>query len=769
MRTLSFRKTLLGEVPVPAEHRALVHAARYRQYQRLAPLAALHNLLNAVVLTIAFWHAPMMPLVFVWSYASAVMAFMRIRESRRYFANPSDIPPDAGEIIRNTIISGVAWGGIMAALIATSGAGHEVLLGVLTAGVICVGAFLNSSFPLASLGFSSCVAIGAVVGLYFGDAPRVVAAACLLAGYVTALQRFAAVNAGNFVRRRLASLALEESKETISVLLHDFEDLSSDWLWRTDVTARLGHVSRRFAEAAGLPPESMEGASFLALFHRDSADLLEAMMRERRAFRDQVLEVSIGGRTGWWSLSGQPTPDGGYRGVCSDVTRSRDADARIAYFTQFDGLTDLPNRSMLLKELELAGDRLQTGEISSFALACIDLDNFKAINDTMGHPAGDAFLKVVSDRLRDCLWPDAFLARLGGDEFAVLLPGAGEDEAAEFTDIIVDALLAPVMLHGKEILSGGSIGVALAPKDGVHPDLLMKNAELALYRAKDEGRGCVRFFASGMDEDARQRADLEADLRNALANDAMDIYFQPLVNTRTHKVSGYETLLRWNRPGRGLVSPAVFIECAEETGVIVPLGEWVIRKAIQEAAQWKNEVTVAINLSPAQMKNPSLVATVINALGAAQLDPSRLEIEITESVLMQETDHNIRTLHALKDLGVRIALDDFGTGYSSLSYLRAFPFDKLKIDQRFVREMETSPDDRAIVRAVISLARDLGMRITAEGVETEAQADLLADLGCMEVQGYLYSRPVPANELERKDPLERKMPRVLPVLRRAAR
>jgi predicted signal transduction protein with EAL and GGDEF domain len=342
------------------------------------------------------------------------------------------------------------------------------------------------------------------------------------------------------------------------------------------------------------------------------------------------------------------------------------------------------------------------------------------------------------------------------------------EEAVDLADLIVDALLAPVNLNGKDIMAGGSVGVAMAPDDGTDPAVLMKNAELALYRAKAQGRGCARFFEVGMDEDAQSRADLEADLRNALAHDAMDVYFQPLVNTRTRKISGYETLLRWNRPGHGLVSPSAFIACAEETGIIVPLGEWVIRKAIEEASQWRDDVAVAINLSPAQMQNPSLVATVVGALAASQLDPSRLEIEITESVLMDETDHNIRTLHALRELGVKIALDDFGTGYSSLSYLRAFPFDKIKIDQRFVHGIDGSIENQAIVRAIISLARDLGMRITAEGVEDEQQAAILAGLGCTEVQGFLYSRPLPSTELEKKDPASRQASKILQLRRRRA-
>jgi diguanylate cyclase (GGDEF)-like protein len=407
------------------------------------------------------------------------------------------------------------------------------------------------------------------------------------------------------------------------------------------------------------------------------------------------------------------------------------------------------------------GRHAETGE--GFALHVVDLDNFKAVNDTMGHPAGDAFLRAVSVRLTDCLGPGDFLARLGGDEFAVLQLDADSDTAQSMADHIVDALLAPVSVHGRQILAGGSVGIALAPRDGEDPAQLMKNAELALYKAKDDGRGCARFFELGMDSAAVFRAELESDLRAALTNDAMDVYFQPLINTRTRQPTGYETLLRWRRPGHGLVSPAVFIGCAEETGLIVPLGEWVIRRAIHEAAQWSDEVSVAINLSPAQMKNPSLISTVVGALASAHLDPARLEIEITENLLMQETEHNLRTLHALKNLGVRIALDDFGTGYSSLSYLRVFPFDKIKIDQSFVRGIDQSHENQAIVRAVISLARDLGMQVTAEGVETEQQAAILSGLGCTNVQGYLYSYPVPADEVAKKPPIKRPEAKVLPL------
>lgn len=747
MRLADLQVTFLGEVDVPAEHRDAVSAARRKTFHSLAPLAAIHSLLNAVVLTFAFWGHAGMPLVFVWCYTSAVLIFIRMREAR-HPAGRLDPKIEDGRIVRYTLLSGALWAGMITVLIASSAAEHALLLGVFTAAILCVGALLHSSFPLASLGFSVMVATGAATGMLLGGHPWAFNAALLLAAGVIALQRFAAANHASNIRRHLSAAALQDAKDTVDLLLRDFEAHSADWLWSIDAHGRLSRISQRLIDATGLPRDMLEGGNFLALFAPESAHHLEELLKLRKPFRDDVLRVTIGGREAWWSLSGQPTADGGWRGVSSDITRSRDTEARIAYVTEYDSLTDLPNRAMLVRQLEIAEEAVRGGE-EGFALFVIDLDNFKALNETQGHPTGDAYLKVVAERLRDCVGDSAFLARLGGDEFAVLHRDMLADEAGELAELIVDALLAPVTLNGKEILAGGSVGVALAPENGTDPAALMKNAELALYRAKAQGRGCARFFEPGMEENARVRAYLETDLRSALANEAMDVYFQPLVNTRTRKVAGYETLLRWNRPGHGLVSPAVFISCAEETGIIVPLGEWVIRKAIAEAAQWRDDVTVAVNLSAAQMHNPSLVATVVSALAASQLDPSRLEIEIVESVLMDETEHNIRTLHALRELGVKIALDDFGTGYSSLSYLRAFPFDKIKIDQRFVRDIDTSVENQAIVRAVISLARDLGMRVTAEGVENEQQATILAGLGCTEVQGFLYSRPIPASEIEK--------------------
>ena len=750
MRTARLREWLLGEIPVPTEYLESIRRMRLRRYQHMSSIAAVFSLLAAIMLTITFWNDAVMPVVSMWCVASAILAAMRIRDSAR------EAPDTLEELnryeytaTRHTVISGAVWGVLLVALIVSTGGGQDWFLGVLATSVLFIGALLHASFPRAALGYSRLITVGVLTGLILAGGHALIGSTVLIVGSLLAVQRFSAMNHANLVRRQIAANDLSESNETISLLLSDFESHSADWLWRTNESGCIVQPSERFAEASGLPYSQLAGAHIAALLTDESARDLEALLAERRAFTDVVVELYGSDSRRWWSLSGQPIPSGGYRGVCSDITQHRRNEASIAFFKQHDELTGLPNRATLIDQLGAAARRYEEcGE--PYALFHIDLDNFKSINDTLGHPAGDAFLRALAQRLQSCLDDRIFVVRPGGDEFAVLAMNCPRDEAERVGDVLLDTMLAPINLDGNEIMVSGSVGVALAPDDGLEPVVLMKNAELALYRAKAHGRGCARFFETSMDEDARSRAELENGLRSAISNDDMDLYFQPLVHTRTGEVAGYETLLRWNRPGHGLVSPATFIACAEETGIIVPLGEWVIRKAIEEAAAWKDEVSVAINLSPTQMGNPSLVSTVMNALASSQLDPSRLEIEITETVLMNETEQNLRTLHQLKKLGVRIALDDFGTGFSSLSYLRAFPFDKLKIDQCFVRDIETSPENQAIVRSVVTLARDLGMNITAEGVENEAQATILAGLGCKQVQGYLYSRPVPATELEKK-------------------
>lgn len=441
-----------------------------------------------------------------------------------------------------------------------------------------------------------------------------------------------------------------------------------------------------------------------------------------------------------------PLETGGYVATHEDVTEAIHAEARITHMARHDALTGLPNRVLLRSRMEDALARVRRGE--QMAVLCLDLDHFKSVNDTLGHQVGDQLLKAASVRLQECVREIDTVARLGGDEFAILHADIQRsDQAGLLAQRVVAALREPFDIDGHHVVIGTSVGVSFAPEDGLDPDALLKNADMALYRAKADGRGSCRYFEPAMDAQLQERRRLELDLRRALAESEFELYYQPLIDTTYHRISGFEALLRWKHPERGVVSPAEFIPLAEEIGLIVPLGEWVIHEACREAAGWPEEVRVAVNLSPAQFKSPALFHCITSALSASGLSPSRLELEITESVLLHDSDATLTLLHKLRDLGVRTAMDDFGTGYSSLSYLRSFPFDKIKIDRSFIRDLNESADSLAIVRAMASLGASLGMATTAEGVETQAQLDQIREQGCTEMQGYYFSSPRPASEV----------------------
>lgn len=416
---------------------------------------------------------------------------------------------------------------------------------------------------------------------------------------------------------------------------------------------------------------------------------------------------------------------------------------QIIHVGLHDGLTGLPNRKLFTEQLANLLARRRVGE--QVMVAYVDLDDFKMVNDTLGHPAGDALLRMVAEHIKEDL-PDALIARLGGDEFAVLIDGI--DEKASLGNI-ADRLQAcfnrPLTINGQAASSSASIGIAIAPGDGEDGITLMKNADLALYRAKHEGKATYHFFEPALDEAARQRRQLELDLRAAIKEGGFELHFQPLYSLAEKRLTGFEALIRWNHPTRGRVSPVEFIPLAEETGLIVPVGEWVLREACHQASTWPDDVSVAVNVSPKQFAASGIASTVLSALSASGLAPHRLELEITESIFIADVDQTLATLHSLRNLGVRIALDDFGTGYSSLSYLRSFPFDKVKIDKSFVEDLGTSSNGHAVIRAITTLAAALGMETLAEGVEDIAQFEVLEREGCQNIQGYLFSRPVAAD------------------------
>jgi len=522
-----------------------------------------------------------------------------------------------------------------------------------------------------------------------------------------------------------------------------------------DAEERLIVANSRLCEVAGVPPGSFRlGMSYREVLAVDTMDdclqgrTLKEVYEAYRAFGSNgAVSVSLeevrGNRIVAASL--RPLEDGGWLLTLEDITERRRNEKRIEYMAHHDALTGLPNRLLFHTRLEEALARARRGE--RCALLYLDLDRFKAINDTLGHPAGDALLQQVTKRLRAELRPEDTVARLGGDEFAVLQAAVDQaPQAALLAQRLVAALCEPYQVGGHHVDIGVSIGIAIVSGDSETPDTLLKNADLALYRAKLDGRGTWRFFEPEMDAQMQIRRKLELDLRQALEAEQFEMYYQPVVNLEHGRVIGFEALLRWQHPEDGLISPTHFIPLAEEIGLIGAIGEWVLRRACADAAGWAKDLEVAVNLSAVQFRaGPWLVDMVGDVLDATGLRAARLEIEITETAMFQDTEETLATLHGLKALGTRIALDDFGTGYSSLSHLRRFPFDRVKIDQSFVQFLgKTETDSAAIVRAVIGLCAGLGVAVTAEGVETREQLEWLVAEGSIDAQGFLLARPVPA-------------------------
>jgi diguanylate cyclase (GGDEF)-like protein len=537
-------------------------------------------------------------------------------------------------------------------------------------------------------------------------------------------------------------------------------DNMGEGLCMFDAEKRLVVCNDRYAKLYRLPPELLEvGTLHSAIIaHRVAHGILkgetdEGAVKHKISALGQLPADATSSRIDELSdgrlicVTRQPMEGGGWVATHADVTEQQRSEAKIIHMAHHDALTDLPNRVLLRERLEHALTGTRRGD-HSLAVLVLDLDRFKEINDTLGHPVGDLLLKAVAERLRTCAREEATIARLGGDEFAIVEKVADPGiEATVLAERLQTALSAPFDLGDHQAVVGLSIGIAIAPGDGVDPDHLLKNADLALYRAKAEGRGSYRFFEPEMDTRMHARRALEVDLRKALVNGEFELYYQPFVNLERNEISGFEALLRWHHPERGMVSPAEFIPVAEENGLIVPIGEWVLRQACAEAATWPDNIKVAVNLSPAQFKNPNLVQMVFSALTVSGLSGRRVELEITESALLESNATTLAAVHQLRALGIQIAMDDFGTGYSSLSYLQNFPFDKIKIDRSFVKEVTHNSSSASIIRAVVSIAADRNMITTAEGVETLHQRQTVQNLGCTQMQGYLFSAARPASEI----------------------
>ncbi|MCA1514836.1 diguanylate cyclase [Bradyrhizobium sp. SUTN9-2] len=530
-----------------------------------------------------------------------------------------------------------------------------------------------------------------------------------------------------------------------------------------DAGKRLVICNERYARLYRLPPELLRAGTPHRdiIRHRVTSGILEGeasdFAAERQIARLEALPIhAVSSRIDAFAdgrlicVTRQPMAGGGWVATHLDVTEQRRSEAKITYMAEHDALTELPNRVLLKARLEPALADTRGGNLH-LAVLLLDLDRFKEVNDTLGHPAGDLLLRSVAARLLDCIRETTFVARLGGDEFAIVdyvtNPAA---DAASLAEAIHGALSEPFDLGDHQVIVGTSIGIALAPRDGADSDTILRSADLALYSAKSGGRGAFRFFEPELDRLLHARRNLERDLRKALARSEFELHYQPFVNLKSGETCGFEALLRWHHPERGLVSPGEFIPVAEETGLILPLGEWVLRTACAEAAKWRSDLKIAINLSPAQFRSKELVSTIVSALAASGIASDRLELEVTETVIMHDSGTVFAALSQLRELGVRIALDDFGTGYSSLSFLQKFPFDKIKIDRSFVSELSSPMEEpHRIARAVVQFATSLGKTSTAEGVETAEQLDILRQEGCVEAQGFHLSPPIRASTIAR--------------------
>ncbi len=721
----------------------------------LSPMSAAVNLLCAVIIAYSFHDTASAAFLYSWGACVALFAMMAFRNWRmtRHRSKAGASERALRRLTLNAMFLAALWGAAPIFVLSGSDIQHQLVLQLLVTGMAAGGAFALSTVPWAAIAFVWIIIASSTVAMTMAGTGNGFGADILIQalwiGYGLYLTRNISIHAARFYENSRNRAELTEKSEVIGLLLKDFQEHGGDWLWETDARGILVEASPRLAQVAGRTLEELSGMSFrtlLASADASGADELLDAMEWYEIFRDLLVTTKIAGETRHWSLTGRPVFRStgqfcGYQGVGSDITERRAAEERITYLAETDPVTELVNRVKFSAELDHAmADPAHQGRNTLFYL---DLDQFKSINDTMGHPVGDVLLKQVGERLLECTGPQDVVARIGGDEFAILRPGSDRpDDAGAIAEKILATFDTPFTLDGADFTVGTSIGIAIGPADGATPMDLMKSADLALYRAKAEGRDGYRFFEPGMDERARRRRLLEQGLRTAMGTDELFLVYQPIVDLTSNRITGFETLVRWNSPDFGNVSPAEFVPIAEDCKLIVPIGEWILHEAMRQAATWPRELRISINLSPVQFRNRRLLSTIVSALEHSRLMPQRLQVEITESTLLDAGQQTLTMLRDLRELGVRVALDDFGTGYSSLNYLRKFPFDKIKIDKSFVDDISDREQSRAIVKAIVELTSALGMSTVAEGVETTAQLETLRDLGCDEIQGYVISAAV---------------------------
>ncbi len=687
-------------------------------------------LLTAIVITIKSW-------------------WLRSTETR----NDTNSDVEARNIVIATTAFSLLWALLPVVLLNDVNSDLWHYTGTAIVAMVCGAGFALAAMPRAVVGFMVPVLISTTIFAIQGYQSTGAVLAVLMFIYMCFSVITSIAYTRSLAEHTMAQAGVDEQRSVIGLLLKDFEENTSDWLWETDENYRIKNASKRFVNVVDMTADELNGLNITEFANPPSEEFnltvsaFVESIRNNLTFRDKTIPVKLNGKQYWWSITGKPTYDNngqfiGFKGVCSDITVQRESEERVKFLAHNDALTGLVNRAWFTEQLNQYVSRLERYG-TPFSVLYIDLDRFKAVNDSKGHPVGDKLLAEVGRRLKVEVRNVDILARIGGDEFAVIIDPSDYDNCeAVLSQRIIESMTEPFEIDGELICIGASIGIARAPVNGTRPDQILRNADLALYRAKEAGKGVFQFFKSEMDSEARERRTLESELRDAMVNGEFELYYQPLLDAQNKMPTGFEALIRWNHPIRGLVSPAEFIPLAEKTGMIVEIGEWVIHEACETAADWPDKCTIAVNLSVHQFSDNRILEVVKSALESSGLDAARLELEVTESLLIEQPDAVIQTLMELKALGVAIAMDDFGTGYSSLSYLMKFPFDKMKIDRSFVVALDTDGAARDILKTIGSLGESLKMKITVEGVETSEQVDFLSKMSCHHLQGYYFAKPL---------------------------
>ncbi|GAB6844248.1 diguanylate cyclase (GGDEF)-like protein [Methylorubrum rhodinum] len=756
----------VAEAP-PERYRHQIRTDLLDETLKLANISAVTHFAVAVVIPVLFWDsASRVYLAGLFAVVTTIIG-LTLYTNRLYRRIYADGVSEVG-VARGCRISaglalalGLTWATMPIMLFAPASDDQRLIIVATAAGLISdayvVGPLLSVSFL-----FAVPLILGSFVGLARSGEGIALSIGVLLVVYAMFVLASVA-RMSRLSRERIHDrVRVEDQGQTIGLLLNEFEANTSDWLWETDELGQFQHVSARMAQALGRTEDDLHATSLATLLgggaqadgqEGDGVAEILACLAAREPFRERLAAFAGSEGVRWLRLSGKPFQDrrggfAGFRGVGSDVTASRAAEERIAYLATRDALTGLSNRAIFHEIAQAACREAGTPGGETASLLYLDLDGFKLVNDSAGHGAGDALLRQVADRIRavTAAEPSAHGFRLGGDEFAIL--HRGSVAAAEaVAQSCVTVLGEPYAIDGVRAEIGVSVGLAHAPRDATDPECLLRKADLALYTAKDAGKGRWHAFDASLERRAQRHRELDAAMRPALENGEMALHYQPLVNLADGRVIGFEALLRWTRPGEGPVSPAETVPIAESTGFVIEIGRWALRKACAEAAGWPEALRVAVNISSIHFRLPGFVGEVEAALRATGLAPNLLEIEITETIFLGSTPHVIENLNRLRGLGVRIALDDFGTGFSSLSYLTQFPVDKIKIDRAFVRDLIHRRECLTVIEAIMVIARDLAIDVTVEGVETVQQAELLRLKRCNSAQGFLYSPARPARDI----------------------